>query len=683
MNAAAQSFAQASTLVDANRAIAAAIARAIAPRKVLTVSQWADAERKLSSKEGPITGDWVTARNPPLREPMDNLSRGSGVHEEVCLLPIQLGKTAIELNAIGYTMDHDPCPIIVFLPDDITKDAWTLSKFNPMLENTPAVQRALTTTNSRDSANQRAFKDFAGGQIFVEHGKTASRMSLRTAKKVYVDELDKFANELKSGEDPLELIRGRVSAYPSSYQICYIGSPGIKGVSRLDELWDKSDQREYHVPCPHCGHEQPLLWAGLQWESDRSRCWYVCAANGCMIDESHKTEMIARGRWVPKHLEMKIRGYHLNCLYYPVNMGPRWLDLVNMWLDAQGDLAKLQVFVQERLAEAWENAATRNVKAATVKERAESYPLKIAPRGVLAVVAGVDVQDNRLPMHILGIGRGPRPGQLRVWTLDYDELPGDPAEDYVWSLLTDRLNQTIEVEGGGILRVEATAIDLMGHKTEAVKAYVRRKAIRRPMAVYGAKQATAVALSRPKLADVNWRGLNDKRGVQIWQVGTVAIKDLLFSWLAADADPEKVGDDGRTKVPRELADRRVHFSDQLDDSFFKGIVSEVFNPRTNRYEKRKGGGRNEPLDTWVYAYAAACHPELRLHRRSKVEWDQAEARLVATGGSVETSTPALPQQPPSPAESTKSTQVQKVPRGTGGGHGGAGGFGSSEWSGRL
>jgi phage terminase large subunit GpA-like protein len=639
--------------LSASRAIAAAIARAIAPRKPLTVSQWADTERWLSSKESPREGQWITDHNPLLREPMDCLSRGSGVHDVTILFPIQFGKTMVEINALGYTMDHDPCPIMVVLPDDITKDAWTLQKFNPMIENTPAVQRALTTQNSRDSANQRAFKDFAGGQLFIEHGKTASRLALRTAKRVLVDELDKFVAALPSGEDPLELLKGRTSAYPTSYQRCYIGSPGIKGISRLDELYENSDQRTYHVACPHCGHEQPLTWPGLQWTPDRKQSWYVCRENGCMIEEFNKTDMIARGRWVPKAPEVKSRGYQANCLYYPIGMGPRWLDLVNMWLDAQGDLPKLQVFVQERLAEAWENAATRNVKASKVAERAESYPLKVAPRGVLEVTAGVDTQDNRLCIHIVGWGRS-----KKSWTLDYDELPGDPAEDYVWTLLTDRLNQPIECEGGGILRVAAVAIDMMGHKTEDVKAYVRRNVVRRPMAIYGAKQNTAVPLARPKLQDINWRGQVDKRGVKTWPVGTVAIKDLLFGWLAADGDPEIVGPDGRTKVPRELADRFVHYSKELPESFCKGLVSEVFNPKTNRYEKRKGGVRNEPLDTWVYAYAAACHPELRLPRRNKHEWDAAEARLIASGGQAEaqTETPAPKSAP------LQNIQVKNVPR---------------------
>ena len=70
----------------------AAFARAVAPRKPLTVSQWADLERRLSSKGSAIAGQWVTDRNPPLREPMDCMSARSRVREVVLMFPIQYGK---------------------------------------------------------------------------------------------------------------------------------------------------------------------------------------------------------------------------------------------------------------------------------------------------------------------------------------------------------------------------------------------------------------------------------------------------------------------------------------------------------------------------------------------------------------------------------------------------------------
>jgi len=75
--------------------IARAAARAIAPRKTLSVSQWADTERVLSSKGSAEAGRWRTARNPVLREPMDCLSARSAVRDVVCMFPIQLGKTEI------------------------------------------------------------------------------------------------------------------------------------------------------------------------------------------------------------------------------------------------------------------------------------------------------------------------------------------------------------------------------------------------------------------------------------------------------------------------------------------------------------------------------------------------------------------------------------------------------------
>src|SRR5690348_1898111 len=140
------------TLPPAAPRIAQAVARAIAPRKPLTVSQWADAERVLSSKGSAEPGRWRTSRNPPLREPMDCMSKRSPVREVVCIFPIQFAKTEFELNVLGYCITHDPGPVMVVLPDDISMNKWIAQKLNPMLDETPSIVAALTTTNSRNSA---------------------------------------------------------------------------------------------------------------------------------------------------------------------------------------------------------------------------------------------------------------------------------------------------------------------------------------------------------------------------------------------------------------------------------------------------------------------------------------------------------------------------------------------------
>lgn len=621
-----------------------AFARAVAPRKAITVSQWSDAERRLSSKGSAEAGPWRTDRNPPLREPMDCMSARSTVREVALMFPIQFGKTEVAINALGYCMDHDPGPVMVCLPGEVSMNKWVAQKLNPAVDESPAMKRALTSVASRDAANTRTFKDFAGGQLYIEHAGSPSRLKSTTVRTLLVDEVDEFANNLTGGDDPLEMLNGRTSAFPATFKRLYISTPQIKGLSRIEHLWAKSDQRRYHVPCPHCGHMQHLQWAGLAWTPDASQCWYVCQECGASIDEHHKQAMIAAGEWVPGNPGAKMRGYHINCLYYQFGLGPRWLDLVEMWREAQNDPARLKTFVNDRLAEPWEDAAMRAVRHNAIADRAEPYKLRTAPTGVCYITAGVDTQDNRLAVQLVGWGAG-----MAFWVLDYIELPGDPADDAVWTALTELLNTPIQHASGATLRVEAYAHDMGGHRTEAVKHYVRQRRVRRPMAIFGATANNAPVLGKGKMADVDWRGRLDKRGVLTYQVGTVAAKHWLYGRLSTDAEK-----DSDTRV--------THFSDELDPSFFAGLVSETYNPAKNRFEKRRGA-RNEPLDTWVYAYAAAHHPELRLHRHTRADWERAAARLQAKTGdsagtvSAESSDIDSKKQPPMPAATAGKTTV--------------------------
>lgn len=594
--------------------IAGSLARAIAPRKPLTCSAWADDERHLSPKGSEKPGKWVTADNPPLREPMDCMSARSTVRDVVLEFPIQFGKTEVAINVVGYCMDHHPGPVMVCLPGEVSMNKWVAQKLQPMIDETPAAQRALTSVASRDSANTRTFKDFAGGQLYIEHAGSPARLKSTSVRTLIVDELDEFSASFSGGDDPVDMLDGRTSAFPGSYKRLYISTPQMLGTSRIHARYLASDQRRYYVPCPHCQHAQPLEWSGLQWTPDGSQCWYVCRDCGCVIEEHHKTAMIAAGRWVAENPGADARGYRINCLYYQFALGPRWLDLVRMWRAAQNDSARLKTFINDRLAEPFEDPAMRAVKHNVIADRAEPYALRTAPLGVLALTCGVDTQDNRLAVHIVGWGRA-----LQAWTIDYVELPGDPADEAVWIALVDLLNRPIEHAGGGVLRPEATAIDAGGHRTEAVKAFCRPRPgghpLRRPTVIFGAVPNNAPVLSKGKLQDVNWRGQLDKRGVIIHHVGTVGIKHLLYSRISTDTE----------KAPEA---RQIHLSSDLPPEFFAGLVSETYNPVKNRFEKR-GGARNEPLDTWVYAYAATHHPELRLHRRSKADWDAIEARLVS------------------------------------------------------
>jgi len=472
-----------------------------------------------------------------------------------------------------------------------------------MLEETESVKNTLTSIKSREAANTRTFKDYLGGQLYLEHAGSPSRLKSTSVRTLIVDELDEFAANMTSGDDPVDMLLGRTSAFPSTYKRLFISTPQIKGVSRTESMYEKSDKRRFYLRCPHCRYEQHLEWAGLQWGAEGKNPRYVCKDCGTLGTEIEWKNQIISGRWIAENPTAKMRGYHINGLYYQIGLGPRWEELVSLWLEAQNDQPRLKTFINDRLAEAWEDPVMRAVKFNIIADRAEPYKIRLAPRGVCAITAGVDTQDNRLAVHIVGWGKG-----LTAWSLDYIELMGDPADDAVWVSLTELLNKPIELETGGSLRVMATAIDAGGHRTEAVKNYVRIGMIRRPMVIFGAVPNNAPVLSRAKAQDVNWRGRLDRRGVHIQHVGTVAIKHLFYGRLSTDGDKER-------------DQRQLHFSDEFDTSFFAGLTSETFDPRKNRFINRRGA-RNEPLDCWVYAYAAAHHQELRLQHYTNKKWDE-------------------------------------------------------------
>lgn len=600
------------------------IARAVAPRPPMRVSEWAERYRILSAKVSPFPGPWRNDRNPMLVEPMDCMSARSPVRELVCAWPIQFAKTDVELNVLGYTMTQVGGPVMVALPNEVLMNKWVAQKLTPLLEECPVVAEVLTTLNSRDATNRRDFKEFLGGQLYVEHAGSPGRLKSTTVKTLIVDEHSTFAGELKTGDDPDDMLDGRNSAYPSTFKRMKVSSPGVRGICRTWALLEKSTFHRYHVPCPHCGHEQHLEWSGLQWNSTLTEAWYMCRECAAVIEEHHKPQMIAAGRWVAQNPNATIRGYHANGLYYALGLGPRWLDLARKWVEVQNDPAKLKTFINDRLAEPWEDPSTRKVKMNVIADRAEPMPMRPVPHWVLAITVGIDTQDNRLAVQIVGWGRG-----MVCWPIDYVELPGDPQGEEVWAALVELWSRPIEHASGALLRPDAGLIDMLGHRTEAVKNFVRQRRVNRLVCGFGSNQANAPALGKGKAHDVNWRGQTDKRGVMVYPVGVTAIKHMLYGLLATDAE-------------KETNDRRIRFSDQFDNDYFGGLVSEIWDPKKNAFIKAKGGYRNEPLDTWVYAYAAALHPELRLHRWTKAQWDEREAAILARAGQARVDAHAAP-----------------------------------------
>ena len=140
----------------------------------------------------------------------------------------------------------------------------------------------------------------------------------------------------------------------SRKKIYKLSTPTIDETSVIKREFEGTDQRYYHVPCPHCGAAQKLKFERLKWEKKKyETVRYHCEHCEEPIEERFKTKMLAKGQWVsekPENATPRKAGYHINSLYSPYGWYS-WQDAAREFEEAQEDVNKLKVFVNTVLGE--------------------------------------------------------------------------------------------------------------------------------------------------------------------------------------------------------------------------------------------------------------------------------------------------------------------------------------------
>jgi len=591
---------------------AEAIAAGIEPPPRLSVTAWADAHRRLPTKGAGEPGPWRTTRVPYSAEIMECLSAEHPAKRVVFMKSVQSAGTEIGNNWVGWFIDTQKAPMMVVQPTLDMAERWSKQRLASMIEDAPTLRAKIAPARARDSGNTTLLKEWPGGVMVISGANSGASLRSMPARYLFLDEVDAYPAELEGEGDPISLAEARTTTFPRR-KVFLVSTPTIESLSRINKEWLASDQRRYHVPCPHCGHEQHLVWDNLRWPKGQPElAVYHCADCGVGIEEHHKTAMLAAGRWVATHPERAVAGFHINGLYTPIGLGYTWAELAALWLDSVKDPARIKTFVNLRLGEV---VADPNEKLSEddLAARASDYDPRTIPPGCLLLTAGIDVQKDRFAILVIGHGRA---GQQ--WVIDYNELPADPTTDAGWEALDAFLAPPFINSRGLPMKISMAAID-SGYLTDHVLAYTRLRR-GRVIAVKGASSPGKPIINRPSKLDVTVRGRTIKHGAEGWLVGADTAKHVLFAVLTADG-----------KRPLE-ADRMIRFPQGLDASFYSQLAAEVWDPNRRKWVKVRP--RNEALDTWCYALAAAHHPSLRVHVWREPQWARLEAALEPASGDL-------------------------------------------------
>ena len=336
-------------------------------------------------------------------------------YEEIVLMcSAQVGKTEMVNNLLGCYVHYDPSPILVIQPTLEMGSAWSKDRLAPMVRDTAVLASLFADARARNSSNTILHKVFPGGHLPIAGATSPASLASRPVRIVCFDEVDKYPPSAGQEGDPINLARRRTATFWNR-KIFMCSTPTVKGASRIETAYLASSQDQYWLPCPHCGDAQVLRWAQVRW-TDATDPLYFCEHCDAGWTDAERWNAVRNGEWRARFPEVMVKGFHLNELYSP------WTSLAKMvaeFLSAKQSPETLKAWINTALGETWEEKGASDIAPHTLEERSEFWQ-KI-PRDVLVLTAGVDVQNDRLEVEIVGWG-----ADRESWSIAYHVLYGDP-----------------------------------------------------------------------------------------------------------------------------------------------------------------------------------------------------------------------------------------------------------------
>lgn len=583
------------------------------PPKPLTVSEWADKCRVLTSETSSVTGPWRTDRAPYQREVMDAFTQPD-VFRIVVMASSQVGKSEIELNMIGWAIDTDPGPILHVSPNEKTIEDMSKRRITPMINASPTLRRKVYKAKGRDASNTISIKTFPGGSLTLVGSNSPADLASKPVRYIIMDEIDRFARSAGAEGDPVELAERRTETFRANRKIVMVSTPTIKGKSKIEDAYMSGTQEEWHTECPHCKQYSFIRFhehVRFDYEryKDKSGKTQFIVTNPrwkcptCLREIPEADVKRLPAKWVVQNeraLENGVRSFRLNVFMSPWS---NWRETCLKFLEAKekNDPELMKTFVNTYLGESWELRETNGVPE-TLYARRERYEAEV-PEGVLLLTMGIDTQDNRLEYEVVGWGR-----DGESWGISRGIIPGRADTPQPWITLDGLLDREWQHALGVKLKIVRAFIDSGGNQTQAVYDETAKRKHKRLWAIKGRAGENQPYVSLMKDAR------NLKRGQVAFIIGVDSGKDaIMYSAMEV------------TQPGPNYAHFPINYEAGYDMEFFNGYISERKVVRRARGQTtvawEKTYARNEPLDCRNYAQAA-----YRSHN-----WDYAKLEQMILG----------------------------------------------------
>ena len=633
--------------------LARSFARGWRPPPRISAPEWADRNRVKPRGSGSTSGRWRTSDVEIARGPMLAATE-PGVGTISAMVATQLLKTSLIENVFGFHADLDPCPIMIVQPKDDAAEQFSKERIAPFIAATPVLRRIVGATKTRSGDDTIFYKAFPGGFLALTGAGSPDNLARRPLRIIMYDEIDKYVVTREGlatdiGDERLASFSGNAL----SIRCC---SPTVKGESAIEASWLESDQRRASVECPECAHRQFLEFRHVEWDrgedgkTHRPETAAIhCEACGCVWSEAQRLRSLATIRW---HQTRRFEccgewqspldtydaawrashpdavgaawdwwtsdrwavyrakcqhclnwvvpnthaGFNASKLYSPWERD-RPASIARKWLAAQGFEDRLQPWWNTQMALPYRKHSGKDVSVDALTSRCEIWEAPV-PDGVALLTIGIDVQDYRIEIEVVGWGRNEE-----SWSIDYEVIDGEFSHPATQAALDQYLQRIWHRADGRPFAMRAACIDTGGHHTDAVYEFAKQRLGRK---VWGIKGESARTGFTNPVWPVKRPSSRTKKTYRPVIIGVNAAKDFIrFSLAKTEPGPGY-----------------MHFSTMTDRTRFDQLLAEdmIYEGHGSQRRRKwvaKPGRANEALDCRVYAYAALhglMHMGLKLNK---------------------------------------------------------------------
>lgn len=561
------------------------------------VVEWAETRHYLKS----TSQLYSYAVTPYFREPCHYMSDLAHTSCVVIKTPAQCGKTLSIMNFIGWVTEFRPANTLLVL--DSMKQGLKLSqnRIRPFIRdicgiNNPSSTKAIKNPDQSNSVANLGLR--SGANLFIASAKSASDSKSTPAKYVLLDEIDAYPDDINREGDPITLFTQRTKRYRG---MVVMTSTPTSPDGNIVQNWKLGTAQTWGVICRDCGQWFPVPYDKIDFTT--STPTISCPHCGVVYSEKEIIEL--------EH-----------CYNSPTNLDPLKDDFGRIRRSFEVTAPLCHSFVS------WDSLKRQEIAALSLGENSyksfrntvlgecytprddveiaipdlmrlttSDYGHDTLPQDVAFIVMGVDTHSTCLYVQTVGFSEDLK----KLYGLRYDVLVGDPNDPDVWNQLYDLFNAQYTRIDSRILRPAFIFCDSGGHRTQAV--YLQSLRCKRLMPIKGQvisnKRNQDPILGKQTKIHLN-AGVKGRITLQL--LGVNAAKDEL-----ANLETLTIAGDKRLFYPRGHG---------FNLDFFKGLLSEK--KIGDRWIQPRGGHTdNEPLDTTIYAMAAAYYFRDRFYLKGK------------------------------------------------------------------